>query len=194
MKESQLENISFTNKNLNDSQQEAIKNSLASSDVSLIHGPPGTGKTTTVVELIVKAVELQKNKVLACAPSNIAVDNIIERIGVSNPNIRVIRLGHPARLLESIQHLCLDAIVLDDKLYGKEINSIRREMNKLQQKLVKLVTYSEKKKVFAEFKDLKKELKSIEQVKIKNILASADVICCTLTSSNDKKLSKFLLH
>ena len=53
---------------------------LASQDVSLIHGPPGTGKTTTVVELILQAVKLQNAKILACAPSNIAVDNIIERL------------------------------------------------------------------------------------------------------------------
>ena len=68
------------NQGLNDSQREAIYRCLASTDVSMIHGPPGTGKTTTVVELILQSVKLQKTKVLACAPSNIAVDNIIERL------------------------------------------------------------------------------------------------------------------
>lgn len=77
--------------------------------MSLIHGPPGTGKTTTVVELILQAVEHQKAKVLACAPSNIAVDNMIERIHAENPKLKIVRIGHPARLLESVQHLSLDA-------------------------------------------------------------------------------------
>ena len=72
-------------------------------DIGMIHGPPGTGKTTTVVELILQTVKLQKSKVLACAPSNIAVDNIIERLHACEPNLRIVRIGHPARLLESVQ-------------------------------------------------------------------------------------------
>jgi ATP-dependent RNA/DNA helicase IGHMBP2 len=75
---------------------------LKSTDVSLIHGPPGTGKTTTVVEFILQSVALQKAKVLACAPSNIAVDNIIERLYQQNPYLKIVRIGHPARLLESV--------------------------------------------------------------------------------------------
>ena len=46
----------------------------------MIHGPPGTGKTTTVVEFILQSVKLQRAKILACAPSNIAVDNMIEKL------------------------------------------------------------------------------------------------------------------
>ena len=84
---------------------------LKSSDVSMIHGPPGTGKTTTVVEYILQTVALQKSKVMACAPSNIAVDNIIERLHKCNPKLRIVRIGHPARLLESVQKFCLDALV-----------------------------------------------------------------------------------
>ena len=68
----------------------------------MIHGPPGTGKTTTIVEFILQTVALQKSKVLACAPSNIAVDNIIERLHHMNPKLRIVRIGHPARLIESV--------------------------------------------------------------------------------------------
>lgn len=77
----------------------------------MIHGPPGTGKTTTVVEFILQAVRVQKAKVMACAPSNIAVDNIIERLHISNPKLKIVRIGHPARLLESVQKHCLDALI-----------------------------------------------------------------------------------
>jgi ATP-dependent RNA/DNA helicase IGHMBP2 len=68
----------------------------------MIHGPPGTGKTTTVVEFILQTVRLQKSKVMACAPSNIAVDNMIERLAVADPNLKIVRIGHPARLMDSV--------------------------------------------------------------------------------------------
>ena len=97
-----MKDIRYFNQGLNHSQQDAIRKCLASKDVSLIHGPPGTGKTTTVVELILQAVELQKAKVFACAPSNIAVDNMIEKMHEQNPKLRIVRIGHPARLLESV--------------------------------------------------------------------------------------------
>ena len=64
---------------LNQSQQEAVRFALSANDLAIIHGPPGTGKTTTVVELIVQAVE-RGQQVLACAPSNTAVDNLLERL------------------------------------------------------------------------------------------------------------------
>jgi len=68
----------------------------------MIHGPPGTGKTTTVVEFILQASRLQKAKIMACAPSNIAVDNMIERLHEQNPKLKIVRIGHPARMLENI--------------------------------------------------------------------------------------------
>lgn len=67
------------NADLNESQLSAIDHALYAADMAVIHGPPGTGKTTTVVELIVQAVK-RGDRVLATAPSNIAVDNIAERL------------------------------------------------------------------------------------------------------------------
>lgn len=56
-------------------------------------------------------IAIQKAKVLACAPSNIAVDNMIEKMHESNPKLKIVRIGHPARLLASVQKFCLDALV-----------------------------------------------------------------------------------
>lgn len=97
-----VDQLRFVNSGLNQAQKEAISKCLKSCDLSMIHGPPGTGKTTTIVEYILQTVALQKSKVLACAPSNIAVDNIIERLHKLNPKLRIVRIGHPARLLESV--------------------------------------------------------------------------------------------
>jgi len=85
----------------------------------MIHGPPGTGKTTTVVEFILQTVRLQKSKVMACAPSNIAVDNMIERLALSDPDLKIVRIGHPARMLDSVTKFCLDHLIADGSDYGK---------------------------------------------------------------------------
>ncbi|TYI65199.1 hypothetical protein E1A91_D09G141100v1 [Gossypium mustelinum] len=70
--------VTFTpfNKNLDHSQRDAILKALSSKDVFLLHGPPGTGKTTTVVEIVLQEVK-RGSKILACAASNIAVDTTL---------------------------------------------------------------------------------------------------------------------
>eukprot|EP01147_Barroeca_monosierra_P006904 gene6904-9538_t len=96
------------NKNLNQSQLSSIKFALRRNDIAVIHGPPGTGKTTTVVELIIQLVK-QRKKVLVAAPSNMAVDNLIERLICYD--VKSIRLGHPARVLESVRAQSLDSVL-----------------------------------------------------------------------------------
>ncbi|KAK0889599.1 hypothetical protein LTR02_015317, partial [Friedmanniomyces endolithicus] len=64
---------------LNSTQQAAIRFALASENVALIHGPPGTGKTHTLIELILQLLD-RGERVLVCGPSNISVDNIVERL------------------------------------------------------------------------------------------------------------------
>lgn len=69
---SDLSSVKFLDPTLNPSQQEAVRFALAAEQVALIHGPPGTGKTFTLVELIRQLVQ-QKKRVLVCGPSNISV-------------------------------------------------------------------------------------------------------------------------
>lgn len=67
-----ISKINFLDPTLNESQQEAVRFALAAEQVALIHGPPGTGKTFTLVELIRQLI-LQKKRILVCGPSNISV-------------------------------------------------------------------------------------------------------------------------
>ena len=118
--------IEFTT-TLDSSQQAAVRFGLSAKDVALIHGPPGTGKTTTVVELICQAVA-RGDKVLACAPSNTAVDNLLERLAANGQN--VVRVGHPARVLEALRRHTLDAMV-----ESHEVMHLVRDMMKDAEKL-----------------------------------------------------------
>lgn len=95
-------------KNLNPVQQAAIDHALAAEDIAIVHGPPGTGgKTRTIVELIRQ--QLPAVKMFSRVRSNLAVDNLVERLAAAGE--RVVRLGHPARVLPHLQSLTLDVLV-----------------------------------------------------------------------------------
>src|SRR6056297_3603282 len=112
---------------LNPPQQDAVRFALAADDVAILHGPPGTGKTTTLAEVIYQAVQ-QGDRVLACAPSNTAVDNLLERLVAMMPN--VLRVGHPARVFEALRGHTLDELVDTDPA-GEVIRDMRREVEQL---------------------------------------------------------------
>ena len=84
---------------LNPSQQEAIQNTLEAQEVSIIHGPPGTGKTTTLVEAVIETLQ-RETQVLVCAPSNAAVDWISEQL--MRRGIHVLRVGNPLRMSDEM--------------------------------------------------------------------------------------------
>jgi superfamily I DNA and/or RNA helicase len=96
---------------LDDKQRAGVDAALRSGDIALIWGPPGTGKTRTLVEVIRQRVA-RGERVLCAAPSNTAVDNIGLRLAeLGTPGLRVVRLGHPARVAPSLLELTLDAQV-----------------------------------------------------------------------------------
>lgn len=93
---------------LDDRQRAAVDHALRSGDIALIHGPPGTGKTRTLVEVVRQRVA-RGERVLCAAPSNTAVDNLGLRLGQAG--VRAVRLGHPARVAPALAALTLDAQV-----------------------------------------------------------------------------------
>ncbi len=91
---------------LNPEQRAAVELSERALDLALVHGPPGTGKTTVLVEAIRRAAA-RGERVLASAPSNLAVDNLLERLAAAG--LRCVRVGHPARVLPGLLAHTLEA-------------------------------------------------------------------------------------
>ncbi len=166
---------------LNPSQQEAITFALAAHDLAVIHGPPGTGKTTTVVELIAQAVA-RGDKVLACAPTNTAVDNMLTRL--IDLNQKVVRVGHPARVSEALQDFTLDGLVeQSDEM--SVIKSLRREADDLFRQADRYTrakpARGEKAEMRREAKQLLAHARMMEKRTMNYFLDRADVICATIT-------------
>lgn len=177
---------SFTpfNLNLDHSQKAAISKALLSRNIFLLHGPPGTGKTTTVVEIILQEVK-RGSKILACAASNIAVDNIVERL--LPYRVKLVRLGHPARLLPQVLESALDAQVLrgDNSALA---NDIRKEMKALNSKLLRAKDKNTKRDIRKELRTLAKEERKRQQLAVTDVIKNADVVLATLTGASSHKL------
>lgn len=107
---------------LNQSQNSAVQKILSAKDIAIIHGPPGTGKTTTLVQAIRQTLFSEK-QVLVCSPSNTAVDLLTEKL--HREGITVLRLGNPARISEEVLMNTLDAKVAAHESY-KDLKSYRK--------------------------------------------------------------------
>ncbi|NJE42884.1 IGHMBP2 family helicase [Thermococcus sp. GR6] len=117
-------------KSLNASQRRAISQALGSPNFFLIHGPFGTGKTRTLAELIRQEVE-RGHKVLATAESNVAVDNLVERLAESG--LKIVRVGHPSRVSKHLHETTLAYLMTKHDLYG-ELRELRVTAQNLAEK------------------------------------------------------------
>lgn len=185
-----LPQVNFLNTTLNASQKKSVAHALSAEDLAIIHGPPGTGKTTTVVELIRQAVA-QGQKVLACAPSNMAVDNIFEKL--LDAGEKVVRLGHPVRVTPHLRDQTLDVLVekhhhtqLAKKLM-KEAYALRRSANRWTR--AKPIP-GERRQKRDEAHDLISEAHVLQMQAAEQILERANILCATLTSLDSQLLGK----
>lgn len=175
---------------LNPSQQSAVQFALTARDLAILHGPPGTGKTTTVVELIRQAVR-RGDKVLACAPSNLGVDNLLERLVAHGE--RVLRLGHPARVLPQLQEHTLD-LVVDQHDAVRQAKKLAREAFQLFRKAGKWTRAKPepgaKRDMRAEGRALLEDARKLEAHAVEQVLNGADIICATLTGLDSEVLGR----
>ncbi len=113
---------------LNPSQEAAVNKVLAAKEVAIVHGPPGTGKTTTLVEAIYETLH-RENQVLVCAQSNIAVDWISEKL--VDRGIPVLRIGNPTRVNDKMLSFTYERQFESHPDYA-ELWSIRKAIRETQ--------------------------------------------------------------
>lgn len=175
---------------LNKSQNDALNLVASANDLAIIHGPPGTGKTTTIVHSIVQTLKEEK-QILVCAPSNAAVDLLVEKL--SEKGVNVLRVGHPARVTEAVLKNTLDARVTLHNSY-KDIKMIRREtkeMFKQAKKYKRNFGAEERRKrneFFKEARRLKDEVKQLIYYITNSIIADAQVIATTMVGANNYQI------
>jgi ATP-dependent RNA/DNA helicase IGHMBP2 len=178
------------NGDLDASQAQAVAFALNAPELALIWGPPGTGKTTALVELVLQAVR-RGERVLACAASNVAVDNLVERLRAASPKLRCVRLGHPARLAPAVVDACLDACVAkaDSSALAADV---RRERKALTARLLKLGRRdaSERRDVRRQLGQLAKEERQRTQAAVGEVLDAAQVTAATLTGAMGRTLTQ----
>jgi ATP-dependent RNA/DNA helicase IGHMBP2 len=175
---------------LNTSQHEALTKVMETADVAFVHGPPGTGKTTTLVQAIIATVRLEK-QVLVCAPSNAAVDLLADKL--SEQGMNVLRIGHPARVTEQSLSKTMDARIAAHSNYG-ELREIRKRMEQLRTQASKYKRNfgfherEQRKLLKQEVKLLKSDADMLEFYIINDLLQNSDVICATLVGSSHPTL------
>ena len=135
-----------------------------------------TGKTHTLNELILQLVK-QDKRILVCGPSNISVDNIVERL--SPHKVPILRLGHPARLLPSVLNHSLDVLSQTSEA-GAIVKDVRAEMDAKQASLKKTKSGKERRAIYADLKELRKEYRERERGCVSNLIAGSKVVLATL--------------
>ncbi|HEY0065940.1 MAG TPA: AAA domain-containing protein, partial [Flavisolibacter sp.] len=172
---------------LNESQQAAVTKIIEGNELAIVHGPPGTGKTTTLIQAIKAMLHMERDRILVVAPSNAAVDLLTERLSAEDLN--VVRVGNPARVSERLMSLTLDSRIAAHPR-AKEMKRLKKqaaEFRDMAQKYKRSFGPQEReqrKALYTEARAIAQEVERTEQYIVEDILAKAEVITATLAGAN----------
>ncbi len=175
---------------LNDSQRVAVRHVLSAQDVAIIHGPPGTGKTTTLVQAILETTRRER-RVMVCAPSNTAVDLLTERL--AERGVKVIRLGNPSRVSDLLLQHTLDAGVMAHPSYSK-MHAMRQTAEQHRETANEHVSRfgfearQHRQMLREEARALRLAADDLERFMTEDVLESVQVITCTLVGASHRHI------
>lgn len=163
---------------LNEDQEKAVNNVLEAKDVAIVHGPPGTGKTTTLVEAIYETLR-REPQVLVCAQSNMAVDWISEKL--VDRGLNVLRIGNPSRVNDKMLSFTYERRFENHPSYP-DLWAVRKAIRQLHKERGRTESWHQK------LDRLKNRATELE-IRINNDLFShAHVIASTLVGSSSRLL------
>lgn len=168
---------------LNPTQEAAVNRVLCARDVAIVHGPPGTGKTTTLVEAIYETLH-REPQVLVCAQSNTAVDWISEKL--VDRGLSVLRIGNPTRVDDKMLSFTYERRFEAHPAYP-ELWAIRKELRALQGR-ARRPAYAEREALRNRLSRLRDRATALEVQINADLFDSAHVIAATLVGSNHRLL------
>ena len=168
---------------LNSSQDSAVNKVLSCRDVAIVHGPPGTGKTTTLVEAVYETLH-RETKVLVCAQSNTAVDWISEKL--VDRGVPVLRIGNPTRVNDKMLSFTYERQFEGHALYP-ELWGVRKAMRELTTTM-RRHGRDEREAVRNRMRHLRARAVELELTINNELFESARVVASTLVGSNHRLL------
>ncbi|WP_195570262.1 AAA domain-containing protein [Bacteroides nordii] len=169
---------------LNSTQEEAVNKVLCTKDVAIVHGPPGTGKTTTLVEAIYETLH-RENQVLVCAQSNTAVDWISEKL--VDRGVPVLRIGNPTRVNDKMLSFTYERRFESHPAYT-ELWGIRKSIREMNGRIRK-GSHIERENMRNRISHLRDRATELEILINEALFSSTRVVASTLVSSNHRILN-----
>jgi ATP-dependent RNA/DNA helicase IGHMBP2 len=176
---------------LNDSQNAAMERMVNAEDVAIVHGPPGTGKTTTLVEAIAR-MAIDPVKILVCAPSNAATDHLASSLHARG--LRVVRIGNLSKIDEENEDLTIEAQIQKEREF-KQIREIKKRSIELRRMASKYkrnfgrAEAEQRKLILQEARNMGKEARVLEDYLVGKVIGQAQVIATTLIGSTSGYIS-----
>lgn len=188
--------LSFRNTELNESQQQAVTAITQNGQITIVHGPPGTGKTTTLIESIIQLIK-KGEKILVSAPSNTAVDNISK--GLIQQGVTLLRVGNASKADETIFAHTPEGKLINSK-QQKEIKQLKiraEEFRKMALKYKRSFGKAEKEQrqlLFKEVKNIRLEIKKLQAYNEEKLFEEAGVIAGTPIGIYDAGVDHLHFH